>query len=432
MKFIADFHVHSKYSRATSKEMDVENMARWANFKGVSLLGTGDWTHPFYFAGLKQKLKPTGFGLFTLKKEFKQSAGMNHAVHTAGSTTSGEVHFMLTTEVSNMFQQGGSSRRVHTMIFAPSFEVVEKINEELTQYGKLGSDGRPIFGFPTKELVEIITDITDECFIVPAHAWTPWFSVFGANSGFDSIEECFEEQTKHISCIETGLSSDPQMNWRWSALDKIALISNSDAHSPSRIGREANVFDCEMSYKEIIKAIRTRDRKKFLSTIEFFPEEGKYHYDGHRNCGILFSPAESRKNKNKCPVCGRKLTIGVMHRVEALADRPEGFTPEGVIPYKHLIPLMEIIAEALGQGAETKGVEREYLRLVSFFGSEFRILLDLPPEELEKSTPPKILEGIKRVRDEDLHIVPGHDGVFGKIEIFAEKEKAPTEQLGLF
>ncbi|MGB2770666.1 MAG: endonuclease Q family protein, partial [Candidatus Zixiibacteriota bacterium] len=229
-----------------------------------------------------------------------------------------------------------------------------------------------------------------------------------------------------------GLSSDPQMNWRWSALDKIALISNSDAHSPSRIGREANVFDCEMSYKEIIKAIRTRDKKKFLFTIEFFPEEGKYHYDGHRNCGILFSPAESRKNKNKCPVCGRKLTIGVMHRVEALADRPEGFTPEGVIPFKHLIPLMEIIAEALGQGAETKGVEKEYLRLVSFFGSEFRILLDLPPEELEKSTPPKILEGIKRVREENLHIVPGHDGVYGKIEIFAEKEKAPTEQLGLF
>ncbi|MGB2980932.1 MAG: endonuclease Q family protein [Candidatus Zixiibacteriota bacterium] len=426
MKFIADFHVHSKYSRATSKEMDVENMARWANLKGVGLLGTGDFTHPFYFAGLKQKLKPTGFGLFTLKKEFKQSAGM------VDNGSHDEVHFMLTTEVSNMFQQGGSSRRVHTMIFAPSFEVVEKINEELGQYGKLGSDGRPIFGFPTKELVEIITDITDECFIVPAHAWTAWFSVFGANSGFDSIEECFEEQTKHISCIETGLSSDPQMNWRWSALDKIALISNSDAHSPSRIGREANVFDCEMSYKEIIKAIRTRDKKKFLFTIEFFPEEGKYHYDGHRNCGILFSPAESRKNKNKCPVCGRKLTIGVMHRVEALADRPEGFTPEGVIPFKHLIPLMEIIAEALGQGAETKGVEKEYLRLVSFFGSEFRILLDLPPEELEKSTPPKILERIKRVREENLHIVPGHDGVYGKIEIFAEKEKAPTEQLGLF
>jgi uncharacterized protein (TIGR00375 family) len=426
MKFIADFHVHSKYSRATSKEMDVENMARWANLKGVGLLGTGDFTHPFYFAELKQKLEPLGNGLFTLKKEFKRSAGI------VENGSGKEVHFILTTELSNMFQQGGSGRRVHTMIFAPSFEIVEKINEELSQYGKLSSDGRPIFGFPTKELVEIITDITDQCFIVPAHAWTPWFSVFGANSGFDCLEECFEEQLKHISCIETGLSSDPQMNWRWSALDKMCLISNSDAHSPNRIGREANAFDCEMSFKEIVKAIRTKDKNKFLYTIEFFPEEGKYHYDGHRNCNVLFSPAESRKHKNTCPVCGRKLTIGVMHRVESLSDRPEGFEPKGAIPGKHLIPLQEIIAEAMNQGVDTKGVENEYLRLVSHFGSEFRILLDLPLEELEKSTPPKILEGIKRVREGDLKITPGHDGVYGKIQIFAEKERQPTEQLGLF
>ena len=426
MKFIADFHVHSKYSRATSKEMDVENMARWANLKGVGLLGTGDFTHPFYFAELKQKLQPTGFGLFTLKREFKCSAGIiDNGSHR-------EVHFMLTAEVSNMFQQAGSSRRVHTMIFAPGFEVVEKINDELSQYGKLGSDGRPIFGFPTKELVEIIADITDECFIVPAHAWTPWFSVFGANSGFDCLEECFEEQLKHISCIETGLSSDPEMNWRWSALDKIALISNSDAHSPNRIGREANVFNCEMSFKDIVKAIKARDKNKFLFSIEFFPEEGKYHFDGHRNCGILFSPAESRKHKNICPVCGRKLPVGVMHRVETLSDRPAGFKPEGAIPCKHLIPLQEIIAEALNQGVDTKGVESEYLRLVSTFGSEFRILLDLALEELEKSTPPKILEGIRRVREGNLQITPGHDGVYGKIQIFAEKEKQPTEQLGLF
>jgi uncharacterized protein (TIGR00375 family) len=420
MKFIADFHVHSKYSRATSKDMDVESMAKWASLKGVNLLGTGDFTHPFYFAGLKQKLEPLGNGLFTLKKEYRQNASQ------------AEVHFMLVTEVSNMYQQGGGSRRIHTMIFAPDFRVVEKINSELSELGKLGSDGRPIFGFPAKELVEIITDISDECFLIPAHAWTPWFSVFGANSGFDSIQECFEEQSKHIFCIETGLSSDPQMNWRWSALDKICLISNSDAHSPNRIGREANVFDCEMDYKEIIDSIRNKDKEKFLFTIEFFPEEGKYHFDGHRNCNILFSPAESRKNKNICPVCGRKLTIGVMHRVEALADRPEGFVPENAIPCKHLIPLMEIIAEALGQGVDTKGVENEYLRLVSTYGSEFRMLLDLPLEELEKSTPPKILEGIKRVREEDLHITPGHDGVYGKIQIFGEKEKEETKQLGLF
>ncbi len=420
MRFIADFHVHSKYSRATSKDMDVESMAKWASLKGVRLLGTGDFTHPFYFAGLKQKLKPLGNGLFTLKKEYWQNASQ------------GDVYFMLTTEVSNMFQQGGGSRRIHTMIFAPDFKVVEKINNELSELGKLSSDGRPIFGFSAKELVEIITDVSNECLLVPAHAWTPWFSVFGANSGFDSIEECFEEQSKHIFCIETGLSSDPQMNWRLSSLDKICLVSDSDAHSPNRIGREANVFDCEMDYKEIIKAIKTKDKEKFVSTIEFFPEEGKYHFDGHRNCGILFSPTESRKNKNICPVCGRKLTVGVMHRVESLADRPEGFVPEDAIPCKHLVPLMEIIAEALNQGVDTKGVENEYLRLVSIYGSEFRILLDLPLGELEKSTPPKILEGIKRVREENLDITPGFDGVYGKIQIFAEKEKEETKQLGLF
>jgi uncharacterized protein (TIGR00375 family) len=420
MRFIADFHVHSKYSRATSKDMDVESMAKWANLKGVSLLGTGDFTHPFYFAELRQKLRPLGNGLFALKKEYYQNPSQ------------GDTYFILTTEVSNMFQQGGGSRRIHTMIFAPNFEVVEKINGELSELGKLSSDGRPIFGFSAKELVEIITDVSDECFLVPAHAWTPWFSVFGANSGFDSIEECFEEQSKHIFCIETGLSSDPQMNWRLSSLDKICLISNSDAHSPNRIGREANVFDCEMGYREIINAIKNKDRKKILFTIEFFPEEGKYHFDGHRNCGILFSPTESRKNKNICPVCGRKLTVGVMHRVEALADRPEGFVPDNAIPCKHLVPLMEIIAEALNQGTETKGVENEYLKMVSTYGSEFRILLDLPLEELEKLTPPKILEGIKRVREGNISITPGFDGVYGKIQIFAEKEKEETKQLGLF
>jgi uncharacterized protein (TIGR00375 family) len=420
MKFIADFHVHSKYSRATSKDMDVENTAKWASLKGVSLLGTGDFTHPFYFAELKQKLRPLGNGLFALKEEYYKNASQ------------ADVYFMLTTEVSNMFQQGGGSRRIHTMIFAPNFEVVEKINSELSELGKLSSDGRPIFGFSAKELVEIITDISDECFLVPAHAWTPWFSVFGANSGFDSIEECFEEQSKHISCIETGLSSDPQMNWRLSSLDKICLISNSDAHSPSRIGREANVFDCEMDYKEIIKTIKTKNKEKFLFTIEFFPEEGKYHFDGHRNCDILFSPSESKKNKNICPVCGRKLTIGVMHRVEALADRPAGFVPNNAIPCKHLVPLIEIIAEALNQGVETKGVENEYLKMVSTYGSEFRILLDLSLEEREKSTPPKILEGIKRVREENINIIPGFDGVYGKIQIFEEKEKEETKQLGLF
>ena len=432
MKFIADFHVHSKYSRATSKEMDVENMARWAGLKGVGLLGTGDFTHPLYLAELKQKLQPTGFGLFTLKREFKRSAGI------VDNGSQKEVHFMLTTELSNMFQQGGSGRRVHTMIFAPSFEVVEKINEELSQYGKLSSDGRPIFGFPTKELVEIITDITDECFIVPAHAWTPWFSVFGANSGFDCLEECFEEQIKHVSCIETGLSSDPQMNWRWSALDKMCLISNSDAHSPNKIGREANIFNCDLSYEGVTKAIRTKDPRQFLFTIEFFPEEGKYHFDGHRNCQVLFSPQETRKHQSLCPVCGKRLTVGVMNRVEELADRPEGYVPAKAIPALRTVPLEEIVAEALGVGVNTASVEKEYLRLVEKGGSEFDILLELSPEDLSTFASPALLEGILRVREGRLKITPGYDGVFGKIQIFSSEEEGPEpsqeepKQMGLF
>jgi len=418
MKFIADLHLHSKYSRATARDMEVETLAKWAQLKGIALLGTGDFTHPTYFAELKQKLEPEGNGLFVLKKNKK------------------DVHFILSAEVNNIFHQGGRLRKIHTIIFAPSFEVVEKINRSLLSLGNLHSDGRPIFTFQVKELFKIVLDISEECLLVPAHAWTPWFSLFGANSGFDSIEECFEEESKHICSIETGLSSDPSMNWRLSKLDKITLISNSDAHSPSKIGREANVFDCELSYDEIIGAIKNKDRKKFLYTIEFFPEEGKYHFDGHRNCGVLLSPEETRKNKGICPVCKRKLTVGVMNRVDTLADRPPGFVPENAIPYKNLIPLMEIIAEALGQGPDTKGVRTTYEQMVQRFKSEFHILLDLELDEVSASFPPRIAEGIKRMREGKLSIVPGHDGIFGKIQIFGEeveKEKAAgKEQMDLF
>ncbi len=417
MKFIADLHLHSRYSRATSRDMEVETLAKWAKIKGIDLLGTGDYTHPTYFAELKQKLESKGNGLFVLKNDKK------------------DVHFILSTEVNNIFHQKGRLRKIHTLIFAPSFEVVEKINRNLLGLGNLHSDGRPIFTFPVKDLIKIILDVSEECYIVPAHAWTPWFSIFGANSGFDSIEECFEEESRHISAIETGLSSDPSMNWRWSKLDNITLISNSDAHSPSKIGREANVFDCELSYDEIIGAIKNKDKKKFLYTIEFFPEEGKYHYDGHRNCGVLLSPEETRKNKGICPVCKRKLTIGVMSRVDSLADRPPGFEPENAIPYKNLIPLVEIIAEALGQGPDTKGVQTTYEQLVQRFKSEFHILLDLELEELSSGTPPKIVEGIKRMRQGKINIVPGHDGVYGKIQIFGEKQEqkvSDQEQMDLF
>lgn len=419
-RFIADLHVHSKYSRATSKEMGLEALASWGKLKGIQLVATGDFTHPVYFAEITSKLEEAGNGIYRLK-EGEQAT-----------------RFILVTEVSNMFTQGRkTNRRAHTLIFAPNIAVVEKINTALGRLGKLGSDGRPIFSFPVKDLVKIILDVSDECLLVPAHAWTPWFSVFGANSGFDSLEECFEEQTRHIHAIETGLSSDPEMNWRWSALDGITLISNSDAHSPSKIGREANCFACPLEYPEIVRVIKEKDPAGLLFTVEFFPEEGKYHYDGHRNCKVLLAPYESRAYDDICPVCGRKLTVGVLHRVEELADRPAGFVPPKAIPGIHLIPLEEIIAEALGQGTNTKGVDREYMKLVEGGGSEFAVLIDLPPEEIERIAPPRVYEGIMRVRKGELEITPGHDGVYGQISIFPkeeeeEKPKEGDEQMSLF
>jgi len=416
MRFIADFHIHSKFSRATSKDMEVETLARWAKKKGIALLGTGDFTHPTYFAELRSKLEPLGNGLFKLKKGDQG------------------IHYILTTEVSNIYTQNGKVRRIHTLIFAPGFEVVEAIRSKLGNLGKLSSDGRPIFSFAAKELAKMILDISGDCLIIPAHAWTPWFSIFGANSGFDSIEECFGELSPHIRAIETGLSSDPEMNWRLSALDAITLISNSDSHSPSRLGREANAFDCALDYREITETIRKKDRRKLLFTIEFFPEEGKYHYDGHRQCGVIFSPSQTKANQYLCPSCHKKLTIGVMHRVEELADRPEGFIPKNAIPSIHLIPLEEIVAGALGVRVGSKAVEAEYERLIETGGSEFRILLDGTPDELASFVPPNILDGIVRMRQGKVSIIPGHDGVYGKIDLFPERQggEESKEQLKLF
>ena len=415
MRFIADFHLHSKFSRATSKDMEVETLARWAKKKGIGLLGTGDFTHPTYFAELRSKLVSLDNGLFELKKGEK------------------EVKFILTTELCNIFTQNGKVRRIHNLIFAPSFEVVEAIRSKLGNLGKLSSDGRPIFSFPAKELLKMILDISADCLIIPAHAWTPWFSIFGANSGFDSIEECFGELSPHIHAIETGLSSDPEMNWRLSALDGITLLSNSDAHSPNRLGREANAFDCDLVYKEIIETIRKKDSKKLLFTIEFFPEEGKYHYDGHRQCGVISSPSQTKASQYLCPNCHKKLTIGVMHRVEELADRPEGFIPKKAIPSIHLIPLEEVIAEALGVRVGTKAVEAEYERLTERGGSEFQILLNATPDELASFVPARTLEGIIRMRQGKVSIIPGHDGVYGKISLFPEKKEGESkEQLKLF
>lgn len=419
MKIIADFHIHSKYSRATSRKMEVATLALWAEKKGINLLGTGDFTHPQYFAELQGALEPAEKGLFRLRAR------------------PSSVRFILTVEVSNIFsaKSGGTAKRIHTILFSPSFEIAQKINTALSRLGKIASDGRPIFGFHVKDIVKIALDASPDCLVVPAHAWTPWFSLYGANSGFDSIEECFEEQAKNIYAIETGLSSDPAMNWRLSALDRITLLSNSDSHSPSRIGREANVFDCEMDYFEIVKAIREKDRKKLLHTIEFFPEEGKYHFDGHRACDLVLAPEESKKLNKVCPRCNKKLTIGVLHRVEDLADREDGFVPENSIPFKNMIPLDEIIADALGQSVGTKAVEQEYERMVKQIGPELSILFDKSGEELKPRVPPRILEGILHVRERRVEIQPGYDGVYGKIKIFREGETAEassTPQMELF
>jgi len=392
--------------------MDLEHLDKAAKIKGIKVLGTGDFTHPEWFNNLKEKLEPAEPGLFTLK--------------TPQSTRPGvvdETRFILTAEISCIYSKGGRVRKIHILIFAPNFEIVEKINTQLSWIGNLKADGRPMLGLEAKELAKIVLNICEDCLIVPAHAWTPWFSIFGSRSGFDSIEECFEDYSKYIYSLETGLSSDPPMNWRLSSLDKITLISCSDAHSPAKIGREANVFDIELSYNGIIEAIKKKDPQKFLYTIEFFPEEGKYHYDGHRNCGISCSPTETKKYNGICPVCGRPLTVGVLNRVEQLADRPEGFKPENAIPYKSLIPLEEIIAEALGLGVGTKEVEKEYLSLIEKFGSEFNVLLNVSLSDLKLATLPEVAEGISRVREGKVRVEPGYDGVYGKIKIFSEEEK---------
>lgn len=412
MRFVADLHIHSKYSRATSKDMSIPILAKWAKLKGIDLLGTGDFTHHLWLQELKQYLKPEGkTGLYT---------------HEG-------VHFILSGEISSIYSQKGKVYRVHNVFLAPSFEIVEEINKMLASFGNIASDGRPILGLSCEKLAEEIFKISKDVMLIPAHIWTPWFSVFGSNSGFDSLEEAYGKHTERITALETGLSSDPAMNWRLSALDKYSLVSNSDSHSPSRIGREANVFDCQLSYWEIKKVLEKKDTSKFLYTVEFFPEEGKYHYDGHRNCNVRFSPQETKKNNGVCPVCKRALTKGVLYRVEELADRPQDFAPQDAIGYKSLVPLDEIVAEVKGVNKKSKAVEKEYMDLIYKFGSEFNILVDASLDEIFSKAPGKVAEGIKRVRDKKLEIMPGYDGEYGIIKIFGEQEEPKeSQQLKLF
>jgi uncharacterized protein (TIGR00375 family) len=384
--------------------MNLETLGKWAEIKGINILGTADFTHPEWFSNIKKELEPAEPGLFKLKNGGKP------------------VRFILSSEISCIYSKAGKVRKIHIIVLAPSLEVVEKINSKLDKIGNLKADGRPILGLDALELAKICWQASEDCLVIPAHLWTPWFGIFGSKSGFDSFEECFGDYTKYIHAVETGLSSDPAMNWRLSSLDNIALISNSDAHSPQKIGREANVFETGLSYKEITSAIKTKDPKEFLYTIEFFPEEGKYHYDGHRLCQICLSPKESKKYNNTCPVCGRALTIGVMNRVEELANRPEGFRPKNAIPFKSLVPLKEIVAESLGMTSASGRVGREYDNLIKNIGSEFHILLSASQKDLAVFSP-EIAEGIIKAREGKVNIEPGYDGVYGKVKIFSAAEK---------
>jgi len=397
MRVVADLQLHSKYALATSKDMDLEHLAEGARVKGLNLLGTGDFTHPKWFSELKKKLEPIpGTGLYSYR-------GMT---------------WMLAGEVSTVYEQERKTRKVHHLIYSPELEVVAQINEALSKVGNLSSDGRPVLkGIDSAELVELVTSVSSGVVVIPAHCWTPWFGVFGSRSGFDSLEECYQDQAAKIFAIETGLSSDPQMNWRLSSLDKVALVSNSDAHSPNpwRLGREANVFEFgKLSYRAVFDAIRLKDRNRFLHTIEVDPAYGKYHFTGHKRCGVSLPPGEALRMGNRCPKCGKKLTVGVLQRVEELADRPEGFRPEDAIPFRSLLPLYEVISFATGVNRlYAKAVLEQQDRLIGALGSELAVLQDAPLEELLRHSKQEVAQAIVAVRENRLKFTPGYDGVYG-------------------
>jgi uncharacterized protein (TIGR00375 family) len=403
--------------------MSPEGLWKWSQVKGIRVIGTGDFTHPQWVAELQEKLEPSGEGLFSLKKKFRSG--------TVPGSCRTDISFILSAEISCIYSKNGKTRKIHCVVIAPSFGDVLRINKRLSAIGNLSADGRPILGLDAKELLRIVIEESPDALLIPAHIWTPHFSVFGAASGFDELEECFGELTPHIHALETGLSSDPAMNWRLSKLDSLTLISNSDAHSPRKLGREANILNTEISYASILLALKTR--QGFDGTIEFYPEEGKYHADGHRACGVCLSPEETIRRNYLCPVCGKKVTVGVLHRVAKLADRNDGFRPEGSPPYRSIIPLEEIIAETIKVGVNSKAVERVYAKLLEDHGNEFSILLEVPVQDIETSGFPQVAEAVLRMRKNRISIAPGYDGEFGKIKIFEEvKRKELKGQEPLF
>ncbi|MDO8617889.1 MAG: endonuclease Q family protein [Candidatus Uhrbacteria bacterium] len=417
MRVITDFHLHSKWSRACSKELTIKNIAKMCERKGIQFVGTSDFTHPAWREEIGKELEEAGGGSFRLKNEESPT------------------HFLLSSEISCIYKRHGKVRRVHHLILLPTLAAVDRFSVALNQRGcNLKSDGRPIIGLDSEELLKFVLAADPQGLLIPAHAWTPWFAIFGSMSGFDSLEECFGEMTKHVTAIETGLSSDPKMNWRLSQLDKVFLVSNSDAHSLDKLGREANVFDMEKpSYDELRRILVEHDQTKFLETIEFFPEEGKYHVDGHRACKFWCEPAQTKKLKGICPKCGKPLTVGVLHRVDAIADRAVDASPSGVIPFRSIVPLAELVGDVLGVGPASKKVRIEVDKLLRESRSEFAILLDIPESELARFTSPEIVEAIRKMRAGQVSIRPGYDGEFGVVSIMgAAAERLKKQQTKLF
>lgn len=410
MKMIADLHIHSRFSMATSKEGTPENLDFWARKKGISLIGTGDFTHPVWREELKERLVSEGNGLYRLRNAYVKEESRKFP----GEGT----RFVVSGEISSIYKKNGKTRKVHNVILLPSLEAADAMAQRLEKIGNIHSDGRPILGLDSHDLLEMMLDVCPEGILIPAHIWTPHFSVLGAKSGFDSVEECFEELAPYIHALETGLSSDPAMNWRISKLDRYQLVSNSDAHSPSKLGREANLLDIDCSYEGLYRAIQTGEGLE--GTVEFFPEEGKYHFDGHRKCGVSLSPVEAERLGGICPVCGKKLTMGVDHRVEQLADRAEGFVKKDGKKYESLVPLPEVISACMGYSTASKKVQGCFEQMIQTLGTEFYILRNVPSEDIKSCAGERIAEGIENVRTGNVKRIPGYDGEYGKIELFDE------------
>lgn len=418
MAFYADLHIHSKYSRATSRNCDLENLAWWALRKGIAVVGTGDFTHPAWWQEINDKLVAAEPGLFRLRPDLERQVDERLPV-----TCRGSMRFMLEVEISTIYKKGDKTRKVHHLIYAPDLETAGRFRDALGRIGNIASDGRPILGLDSRHLLEITLESGPGAYLVPAHIWTPWFAAMGSKSGFDSIDECYGDLAEHIFAVETGLSSDPPMNWRVSSLDRFTLVSNSDAHSPPMLGREACVFETDLDYFAMRRALETGE--KYGGTVEFFPEEGKYHLDGHRACGVCLDPEETRHHKGNCPACGKPVTVGVMHRVQTLADQPAGRRPENASPFNSLVPLPEILSEIERVGPKSKTVQRRVSDIVNRLGPELDILSSLPMEEVAKSGDPLFHEAISRLRRGDVRRQSGYDGEYGVIRLFEPREVDP-------